>query len=134
MVIFVRRVCDTFRFESPPLRGKKIEFGTDSLLLPQERRGAKTTQSVFFEKATPSQEHGLCPPLGFQPPFPGTKTTRNVTWGSILTPCRKKKMLKTAGKLKLDKNKKKGKMEFRAYNSKGVDKNGAKCNMGFSGV
>ena len=29
-VIFVRRrpcVCDTFRFESPPLRGKKIEFG-----------------------------------------------------------------------------------------------------------
>ena len=37
-VIFVRRrpcVCDTFRFESPPLRGKKIEFGTDSLLLPR---------------------------------------------------------------------------------------------------
>ena len=31
-VIFVRRrpcVFDTFRFESPPLRGKKIEFGTD---------------------------------------------------------------------------------------------------------
>ena len=31
-VIFVRRrpcVCDTFRFESSPLRGKKIEFGTD---------------------------------------------------------------------------------------------------------
>ena len=30
-VIFVRRpcVCDTFRFEIPPLRGKKIEFGTD---------------------------------------------------------------------------------------------------------
>ena len=26
-VIFVRRVCDTFRFES--LRGKKIECGTD---------------------------------------------------------------------------------------------------------
>ena len=29
-VIFVRRrpcVCDTFRFESPLLRGKKIEFG-----------------------------------------------------------------------------------------------------------
>ena len=37
-VIFVRRrpcVCDTLRFESPPLRGKKIEFGTDSLLLPR---------------------------------------------------------------------------------------------------
>ena len=35
-VIFVRRrpcVCDTFRFESPPLPGKKIDFGTDSLLL-----------------------------------------------------------------------------------------------------
>ena len=33
-VIFVRRpcVCDTLRFESPPLRGKRIEFGT--LLLP----------------------------------------------------------------------------------------------------
>ena len=25
-------------------------------------------------------------------------------------------------------------MGFRAYNSKGLDKNGAKCNMGFSGV
>ena len=36
-------------------------------------------------------------------------------------------------KLKLDKNKVKSKMEFRAYYSKGVDKNGAKCNMG-SGV
>ena len=36
-VIFVRHrpcVCDTFRFESPPLRGKKIEFGTDFVLLP----------------------------------------------------------------------------------------------------
>ena len=35
-VIFVRRrpyVCDTFRFESPSLPGKKIDFGTDSLLL-----------------------------------------------------------------------------------------------------
>ena len=37
-VIFIRHrpcVCDTFIFESPPLRGKKIEFGTDSLLLPR---------------------------------------------------------------------------------------------------
>ena len=52
-------VCDTLKFESPPLRGKKIEFGTDSssslariatIELPecQERRGAKTMQSVFF--------------------------------------------------------------------------------------
>ena len=40
-------------------------------------------------------------------------------------------MLKTAEKLKTDKNKAKNKMGFRAYNSKGVDKNGAKCNMGF---
>ena len=37
-VIFVRRrpcVCDTFRFKAPPLRGQKIEFDTDSLLLPR---------------------------------------------------------------------------------------------------
>ena len=40
-------------------------------------------------------------------------------------------MIKTAENLKLDKNKVKSKMGFRAYNSKGVDKNGAKCNMGF---
>ena len=41
-------------------------------------------------------------------------------------------MLKTAEQLKLDKNKaKKKKMEFRAYNSKGVDKNRAKSNMEF---
>ena len=43
-------------------------------------------------------------------------------------------MLKTAEKLKLDKNKAKNKMVFRAYNSKGVDKNGAKCNMGFGHI
>ena len=36
--------------------------------------------------------------VGFNFGFGGTKTTRNVTWGSILTPCRK--MLKTAKKLK----------------------------------
>ena len=51
-------VCDTLRFESPPLRGKKIEFGTDSLLLPRadydielpecQERGAKTKYSVFL--------------------------------------------------------------------------------------
>ena len=32
----------------------------------------KTILSVFFKKASPagpSQEHGSCPPLGFQPPF-----------------------------------------------------------------
>ena len=37
-VIFVHRrpcVCDTFRFESPTSTEKKIEFGTDSLLLPR---------------------------------------------------------------------------------------------------
>ena len=51
------------------------------------------------------------------------KKTQNVTWGSILTPSRKK-MLKTAEKLKLDKNKAKNKMGFRANNSQGVDKNG----------
>ena len=28
--------------------------------------------------------------VGFNFGFGGTKTTRNVTWGSILTPCRKK--------------------------------------------
>ena len=33
-------------------------------------------------------------------------------------------MLKTAEKLKLDKNEVKRKMGFRAYNSRGVDKNG----------
>ena len=59
-------VCDTLRFESPPLPGKKIDFGTDSLLFPlrtatidlpecQERRGAKTIKSVFFEKASPAE-------------------------------------------------------------------------------
>ena len=51
---------------------------TTTIELPecQERRGAKTTKSEFFEKASPgrrpatlSQEHGLCPPLGFLPPF-----------------------------------------------------------------
>ena len=42
-----------------------------------------------------------------------TKKTQNVTWGSILTPSRKK--LKTAENLKLDKNKAKNKMEFRTW-------------------
>ena len=46
---------------------------TTTIELPecQERRGAKTIKSVFFEKAsagrrpaTPSQEHGLCPTFG----------------------------------------------------------------------
>ena len=45
-----------------------------------------------------------------------------------------KKLLQTAENLKLDKNKVKSKMGFRAYNSKGVDKNGAKCNMGFGRI
>ena len=44
-------------------------------------------------------------------------------------------MLKTAEKMKLDKNKVKSKKGFREYKSKGVvDKNGAKCNMGFGRV
>ena len=42
-------------------------------------------------------------------------------------------MLKTAEKLNLDKNEVKSKMGFRACNSKGVDKNGAKCNMAGEG-
>ena len=46
--------------------------------------------------------------------FGRTKTTRNVTWSSILTTSRK--------------NVQNG---SRAYNSKRVDKNLAKCNMGF---
>ena len=70
--------------------------------------------------------------LGFLFGFGGTKTTRNVTWVSILTLCRK--MLKTAEKLKFGQNKVKSKMGFRAYTSKGVDKNGATCNMGFGRV
>ena len=49
--------------------------------------------------------------VGFNFGFGRTKTTRNVTWGSILTPCQKKTKLKTAENLKLDKNR-------------------AKCNMG----
>ena len=36
--------------------------------------------------------------VGFSFGFGLTKTTRNVTWSSILTPCRK--MLKTAEKMK----------------------------------
>ena len=62
--------------------------------------------------------------------FGRTKTTLIVTWGSILTPCRKNAQ-NTAEKLKLHKNKAKSKMVFRAYDSKEVDKKGAKCNMGF---
>ena len=46
--------------------------------------------------------------------------TRKVTWGSILTPCRK--ILKTAEKIEVWT--KMRKMGFRAYDSKGVDKNG----------
>ena len=44
---------------------------TTTIELPecQERRGVKTTKSVFLGPGTPSQEHGLCPPLGFQPAF-----------------------------------------------------------------
>ena len=60
------------------------------------------------------------------------RKTQNVIWGSILTPSRK--MLKTKEKLKLDKNKVKSKMVFRAYNSEGVDKNGAKCNVEFGRI
>ena len=37
--------------------------------------------------------------VGFDFGFGRTKTTRNVTWGSILTPCRKN-VQKTAEKLK----------------------------------
>ena len=78
-VIFVRRrpcVCDTFRFESPPSK-RSILAPTFSSFPPRTttHAGQKQLQSVIFEKvspaepATPSQEHGLCPPLGFQPPF-----------------------------------------------------------------
>ena len=67
--------------------------------------------------------------VGFNFGFGRTKTTRNVTWGSVLTPSRKN--LKTAEKLKFGQSEVKSKMEFRAKNSKGVDKKNAKCNMGF---
>ena len=40
-------------------------------------------------------------------------------------------MLKTAEKLMFGQNEVKRKMGFRAYSSKGVDKNGAKCNVEF---
>ena len=43
-------------------------------------------------------------------------------------------MLNTFEKLKLDKNMVKSKMVFGAYNLKGVDKNCAKCNMGFGRI
>ena len=43
-------------------------------------------------------------------------------------------MLKTAENFKLDKNDVKSKMVFRAYNSKRVDKNGAKCNISFEHI
>ena len=81
-VIFVRRcprVCDTFR--SPPISRKRSillpnpsSTGLRQLTFPNVKNDrAKTTQSVFFENvarpATPSQEHGLCPPLGFNRPF-----------------------------------------------------------------
>ena len=42
-----------------------------------------------------------------------------------------KKCPKKTEKLKLEKKKVKSKMGFRAYNLKGMDKNQAKCNMGF---
>ena len=77
-VIFVRRrpcVYDTFRFESPPLRWKKIEFGNHdnwTSRMSRTTRGKNNIVRVSWEgvadrrPATPSQEHGLCPPLGFQ--------------------------------------------------------------------
>ena len=72
-VIFVRRrpcVCDTFRFKSPPLRRKKIEFGKPRQLnFPNVKNDAGQKQYSPCEMATPSQEHGLCPPLDLQPPF-----------------------------------------------------------------
>ena len=43
-------------------------------------------------------------------------------------------MLKTAENLKLKINKMTSEIGFTAYNSKGVDKNGAKCNVGFGRV
>ena len=57
--------------------GKKIDFCTDSLLLPpadfdngtsrtsRTMRGRNNIVCVF----SPSQEHGLCPPWGVQSPF-----------------------------------------------------------------
>ena len=47
--------------------------------------------------------------------------TTYVTWGLILTPCRKN-MLKTSEKMKFGQNEVKSKMGFKAYNLKRVDK------------
>ena len=86
-VIFVRRrpcVCDIFRFESPPPRGKKDRIwhrlppppshGLRQLNFPNVKNdaGQKQHSPCFLGRrrpATPSQEHGLCPPWGFSRPF-----------------------------------------------------------------
>ena len=147
---FVALVSLTLWDSNPrPPRKRSILAPTPSFPPPRRMtRGKKQYSQCFWEgvagrrPATPSEEHGLCPPVGFQLPFllncrpqagnvqqkgrwrskggvqgvegvegvrgvqcgvlgvvgfnfgfGWTKTTRNVTWGSILTPCRK--MLKT---------------------------------------
>ena len=85
-VIFVRRrpcVCDTFRFESAPPREKDRIWHrlppprTTTIELPEcQERGAKTIESVFFEKASPAEgrrrlhKNTACAHLwGFSRPF-----------------------------------------------------------------
>ena len=76
----------------------------------------------------------------FFPPPPENSFFSSLSGGRLVEfwwclkhrgPAAPKKMLKTAENFKLDKIRQKNTMGFRAYNSKGVDKNGAKCNMGF---
>ena len=128
-VIFVPRrpcVCDTLRFESLFRQKRSILAPTPSST-PADCDNWPSRKS----KRRLHKEHGLRPPVGFQPPFllniagqlkvqrwvfrclrvfrvlgvfgvftwglvvgfnfgfGRTKTTRNVTWGSVLTPCEK---------------------------------------------
>ena len=69
---FVRRrpcVCDIFRFESPPPAEKRSNLA-QKLNFPNVKNdaGQKQHSPCFLGRrrpATPSQEHGLCPPWGF---------------------------------------------------------------------
>ena len=57
-VIFVRRrpcVCDTFRFESPPLRGKKIE-----LLPPPPSRGLRQLNFPNVKNDAGQKQYSPC--------------------------------------------------------------------------
>ena len=81
-VIFLRRlpcVSDTFRFESPPLHGKKIEFGTFPLLSlppPPKRRGAKQYSPCFLRRRRRPKAGDAFTRTRFMPTFGGCSAER----------------------------------------------------------